>query len=83
MLLSTAQNLALLTSLTIVLALKVFLTCTGQKSAQIIAPSHLLWRRSTEVLNTGVTFSLDAHNSHGYQLSSGDISTIQTVNLKS
>ena len=35
-----------------------------------------------EVLNTHVTFSLEAHSSHWCQLSSGEISTIPTVILK-
>ena len=68
--------------LTIILALNASLKHTGWLSEQIIAPSHPFWRGSTEVLNKCVTFSLDPHNSHWCQLSSGEISTIQTVNLK-
>ena len=58
LLLSRAQILAHLTFLTIVLALNTFLKHTGWQSEQIIAPRLLLWRRSTEVLNTCVTFLL-------------------------
>ena len=77
-----STNLALLTFPTIVVALKTFLTCAGQQTEQIIAHIQPLWRGSTEVLNTYATSSLDAHNSCWCQLSSREISTIQTFNLK-
>ena len=46
-----STNLTLHTSSTIVLALNALLTCTGHQSEQLIAPSHLLWRRTQSVKN--------------------------------
>ena len=54
--LSTTQNRTFFTFLTIVLALNAFLTCTGQRSEQIITPIHLVWKRMHRVLKTCITF---------------------------
>ena len=72
-----AQNLTLLTFLTIVLTLNPLLTCTGQQSEQVIAPIQLLWRRMHRVLKIHVTFFLHAHNEHLCQLPSWELITIK------
>ena len=51
-----STNLSLYTFLTIVLTLIAFLTCTCHQSDQIIAPIHLLCRRTHRVLKTHITF---------------------------
>ena len=59
-----STNLTHPTSPTIVLAPNVILTHTDHQSEQIIAPTHLLWRRTHRVLKTHVIPFPNAHNSH-------------------